>query len=285
MSWKDSLRDGAKNAIDDRVSNLTRSFLGLNGGSGTSYRAEAEAFTSTETKQARLGPSDEIFAGDNAQALQQLFGPNYDDPNLNLLGILYRTRGIIFPYTPDVQFGKSASYDPFHFTHSNYPYHQYAKSAPTEIQITAPFTAQTNEEGHYLAAALRFLSASSMMEFGKLAKSREVAGTPPPVLRFNYLGDYMFSNVPVIITNFSYMLEKDVDYVGIQLPPGIGADITNGATAGNISKGQVSGPSTYVPTRLILTVQLQVQQNPKRVREEFDLAAFKQGQLVKKGFI
>jgi hypothetical protein len=191
----------------------------------------------------------------------------------------------VFPYTPDITFGKSASYDAFHFTHSNYPYHQYAKSAPAEIQITAPFTAQTNEEGHYLAAVLRFLSASSMMEFGKAAKAREMAGTPPPVLRFNYLGDYMFSNVPVIITNFSYLLEKDVDYVGVQLPPGVGADATNGQNVGNVSAGSTSGPATYVPTRVIVQVQLQVQQNPKRVREEFDLDAFKQGQLVKRGFI
>lgn len=283
MSWKDSLRDGAKNALEDRVSSFTRGLLGLGEGSGTSYKTEAKAFTTTETKRARLGPADTAF--ENPEAMKQLFGPNYGDLNSNLLAILHRTRGVIFPYTPDVQFGKSASYDAFHFTHSNYPYHQYSKSAPAEIQITAPFTAQTNEEGHYMAAVLRFLSASSMMEFGRQAKARQVAGTPPPVLRFNYLGDYMFSNVPVIITNFSYMLEKDVDYVGIQLPPGIGAETDNESPSGNISKGQVSGPSTYVPTRLILTVQLQVQQNPKKVREEFDLAAFKQGKLVKKGFI
>jgi len=104
-------------------------------------------------------------------------------------------------------------------------------------------------------------------------------------LRFNYLGDYMFSNIPVVITNFSYLLEKDVDYVGIRLPPGVGIEGEEAPPSVTGKTGGRQAPVTYVPTRMILTVQLQVQQNPKKVRENFDLEKFRQGQLVKKGFL
>jgi len=272
MSIKDTLKTGLRDSVTDGA----RRFLGGDREASSSRLGDAKEFTDNSTKPARLGPAN------NDDARRALLGAKLPS---NLLYPLYETNGIVFPYTPDVQYGKSASYDAFHFTHSNYQYHQYAKTAPTEIQITSQWTAQSNEEGHYLTAALRFLSASSMMEFGKAAKDAGRSGTPPPVLRFNYLGDYMFSNIPVVITNFSYLLEKDVDYVGIRLPPGVGIEGEEAPPSVTGKTGGRQAPVTYVPTRMILTVQLQVQQNPKKVRENFDLEKFRQGQLVKKGFL
>lgn len=245
----------------------------------------AEYFTSktADQKPARIGPTNE--------SMDAVLGHREER---NILWPLFATKGIQFPYTPDITFGRQAEYQDFHFTHSNNAYHQYNKSMPTEIQVTGTFTCQTNDEGRYLIATLQFLRAMTMIEFGTISPQK--AGTPPPVLRFNYLGEYMFSNIPVVISAFSYTLPRDVDYVGIRYPGGIGLrEDANKYMDENVLKGTayvrppvIGGkdvPVTYVPTRMELTVQLKVQQNPKHVREEFDLDLFKRGGLIKKGFI
>lgn len=205
----------------------------------------------------------------------------------NILHPLWETKGMLWPYTPDVTSGASAAYNSYHFTHSNYPFWNFQNSAPLPLQVAGTFTAQTNEEGRYLLAVLRFLRGVTMMEFGIPAALRGVAGTPPPVLRFNYLGAHMFSNVPVVVTDFSFTLQRDIDYVEVQLPEGTSrsglAGFINDALFGQ--SVLVEGNRTWVPTRLELIVSMQVQQNTRNVRENFDLNAFKRGDLVNKGFL
>ena len=104
--------------------------------------------------------------------LTQPFGATLLDELVNA------TRGIVFPYTPQVMFGGNANYGNFHFTHSNFPYYQYQNSQPSEIQVTGIFTAQTNEEARYLLAVLKFLRGSTMIEFGTQAAQKGQAGTP-----------------------------------------------------------------------------------------------------------
>lgn len=236
----------------------------------------------TENKRARLGPAP--------GAVKALLGEGSDCQNI--LQPLVKTKGIIFPYTPDVTFGGSANYASWHFTHSNYQQYQYQNSTPSEIQITGTFTAQTNEEARYLVGTLAFLRSSTMIDFGNEAVKRNTAGTPPPVLRFNYLGQRMFNNVPVIVQNFSYILERDVDYVEVTFP-GTTSEGLRGSGATGTLRTDGTGPQiplldqnlrTWVPTQLTLTVMLGIQQNPKNVRDNFDLDAFRRGDLINKGF-
>lgn len=229
----------------------------------------------TTTKRARLGPT--------RQALGDVLGP---DDCENLLQPLWPTKGMIWPYTPNVTFGGMANYNSFEFVHSNYQYWNFRNSVPIDIQIAGTFTAQTNEEGRYLLAVLRFLRSVTMMEFGIPAAQRGTAGTPPPVLRFNYLGAHMFNNVPVVVQNFSFTLERDVDYVEVQLPFGGSrglAGFFNDTLFGNVV--QRSGNQTYLPTKLETMVTLLIQQNTRNVRENFDVNAFKRGDLINKGFL
>ena len=232
----------------------------------------------TTTKRARLGPAD--------KAMDTILGSVKEDPDCkDILHPLRATKGIIFPYTPDINFGGVANYGNFHFTHSNYQQWQFQNSAPELIQLTAQFTAQTNEEGRYMLAVFKFLRASTMLEFGNQAASRKIAGTPPPVLRFNYMGEQMFNNVPVVLQNFNYLLERDVDYVEIKLP---GRSNIIGSAVGDSLLGTAmksSGGKTYVPTRVNITLMLGVQPNPLDVRDNFDLDKFKRGDLINKGFI
>jgi hypothetical protein len=262
----------------------------------------------TENKRARIGPAP--------GAMKALLGTAGDCDSI--LEPLIATKGVVFPYTPDVTFGGSANYSSWHFTHSNYQQFQYQNSQPSEIQITGTFTAQTNEEARYMLAALTFLRAATMIDFGNAAVIRENAGTPPPVLRFNYLGQQMFKNVPVIVQNFSYILERDVDYVEVTLPGnsspsartsgaggaapsadgggfftklakaafssfGFGGGSGGGAGAGS-SQTIDESLRTWVPTQLTLTVLLGIQHNPKNIRDSFDLEKFARGELLNKGF-
>lgn len=232
-------------------------------------------------RRARLGPA--------ASAMRQVLGDQLDCDNI--LRPLIKTRGIVFPYTPDVTYGGAANYTSWHFTHSNYQQFQYQNSMPSEIQLTATFTAQTNAEAEYMLAVLTFLRASTMIAFGNAAVRDNTAGTPPPVLRFNYLGDQMFNNVPVVLQNYSYLLEREVDYVEIT-KQGADNNSRRGALAGAIAEGfglsalpPRAGTITSMPTQIVITMLLGVQQNPKNIRENFDLDKFKSGDLINKGFV
>jgi hypothetical protein len=233
--------------------------------------------TFTTNKRARLGPA--------RAAMTTILGDPTDCNNL--LQPLHATKGMLFPYTPTVNFGGTANYNQWHFTHSNYQQHNFQNSMPSEIQITGTFTAQTNEEGRYMLAVLRFLRASTMLEFGSAAARKGVAGTPPPVLRFNYLGGQQFNNVPVVLTTFNYLLEDTVDYVEVNLPGALAAQdrFVSGIDFQGRDIIQADDNSTYVPTRMVITLMLMVQQNPRKVRDNFDLDDFKAGNLINKGFL
>ena len=156
--------------------------------------------------RARLQPkSFELGKSDN-----DVLGPN--SPT-NILNPLWATRGVLFPYTPSVATGNVADYDPSSFIHTNYGYNAYIRSYPKPISMTAEFTAQTTTEALYLLAVIHFFRSVTKMYFGINPYNK--AGTPPPTLIFNYLGEYQFNNVPVIIKSFDYTYEANIDYVPV----------------------------------------------------------------------
>ncbi|BDR25906.1 hypothetical protein RVBP17_0510 [Pseudomonas phage sp. 30-3] len=206
-----------------------------------------------------------ILKPKNALAANDLFGES-NDQLVNILAPLKKTGGLIFPFRPIVTLAADAEYDEsFHFTHTNYKYLAYVKSAPQPISVEAIFTSQTDVEARYTLAAMHFMRTVTKNYFGQTDLVR--AGTPPPILSFNYLGTYMFKNVPVVVKNFSIILDNKVDYVPVRF--------------NNISE------NTDVPTQLTMTITLEPQYNPQEVRQTFDLSKFRTGELLKnnKGFI
>lgn len=167
---------------------------------------------------------------------------------------------LVFPYTPTLQVSGSAEYEEYTFTHSIYKYNAYTKSTVGEIILTADFTAQTETEAKYMLAAMHFMKSNTKSEFGATSNN---PGTPPPVLRFSYMGEYQFKNVPMIIKNYTYVLQPDVDYVPII----------------------VNGQQTKVPVFLNMSVTLDTYYNPKQLRSEFNLTNFKNGSLLDKGYL
>lgn len=150
----------------------------------------------------------------------------YNDQSNVLLSPLAGTNGVIFPYTPSVQVGYSASYGNYRPSGSNYAYPYYDSSSIDSITITGDFTAQDNFEANYLLAVIHFFRSVTKMFYAK--DSNPKAGTPPPVLFLTGFGQFMFNNHPLVITNFTYTTPTDVDYIRA----GAFSSATPGAAAG-----------------------------------------------------
>jgi hypothetical protein len=198
------------------------------------------------------------------------------DPS-NILYPLYSTNGVLFPYTPSVSTGSVADYDPSAFIHTNYGYNSYIRSYPKPISISAEFTAQTNDEALYLLSVLHFFRAVTKSYFGVNPYNK--AGTPPPTLLFNYLGQYQFNNVPVLVKSFEYTYEANIDYVPVYT--GSTGDYEGTVMLPNAS----SSGWSYVPTHLTVSLELDTQYIPIKLRNNFNLDEFREGKLYNKGYI
>jgi hypothetical protein len=129
----------------------------------------------------------------------------------DILFPLQGTNGVLFPYTPQIQTSYRANYDPGELTHSNYKLYFYKNSSVDDITITADFTAQDTYEANYLLAVIHFFKSATKMFYGQDQAPR--AGTPPPLLYLSGFGAYQFDKHPLLLTNFTYNLPNDVDYI------------------------------------------------------------------------
>ena len=102
---------------------------------------------------------------------------------------------------------------------------------------------------------------------GDAAVSDGIAGTPPPVLLFEYLGEHGFNKVPVIIKDYSIQLDPEVDYVPVHYKMK-GADTV-----------------TYVPTSCFISINMSVSYTPKKLRKQFDIKGLTTGAAYSDGFI
>ena len=236
---------------------------------------------------------------------------NSNDPGI--LKALRDTNGIIFPYTPSIQTNYTANYDKYELTHSNHRGYFYKNSQVGDIQITGSFTAQDTAEATYLLAVIHFFRSVTKMFYGQ----DEQRGAPPPLCFLDGMGEYQFNNHPVLISSFQYNLPADVDYIrvdpnnqGLSLAPrqplissspgstlssvvnrlknaGLpkGANVGGPVDLGTIQQ-QVSGTgqTTYVPTKIEISITLLPVNTRSQVSQQFSLNRFANGDLLKKGF-
>ena len=135
----------------------------------------------------------------------------YKDESNELLAPLRSTDGIVFPYTPSVNITYGANYQSVAPVHSNYKIFQYENSYVDSVSITCDFTAQDTEEARYLLAVIHFLRSVTKMFYGQDFDPKP--GTPPPLCYLFGLGEFQFNAHPLAITNFTYSLPNDVDYI------------------------------------------------------------------------
>jgi hypothetical protein len=121
--------------------------------------------------------------------------------------------GLIFPYTPSINIASGASYQKVDTTHTNYSFHAFKSSDPGTISITAPMYVEDPTQGLYWIAMVHYLRSLTKMFAGSDPK----AGNPPPIVFLNGYGNYVFKNVPVVVTNFSTTLDDKCDYIGVDV--------------------------------------------------------------------
>jgi hypothetical protein len=169
-------------------------------------RAQATLQDTTNFKQ-RKDWRVRLALSPGAQQAKYLY---YSDTP-GILAPLQATDGIIFPYTPSINVTYGATYNSVIPAHSNYKIFQYESSFVDSINITCDFTAQDTDEANYVLAVIHFFRSVTKMFYGQDQFPKP--GTPPPLCYLFGLGEFQFNAHPLAITNFTYNLPTDVDYI------------------------------------------------------------------------
>ena len=167
-------------------------------------------------------------------------------------------------------------------------------------------------------AVIHFFRSVTKMFYGQDPN----AGVPPPLCYISGFGQYQFNDHPVLITNFAYSLPSDVDYIRADNPNNYGLNLENRRTqgsgpsiGGSLGLGTVASRllnnllnpgaekkkpdpsnlnqnvyntnpsnSTYVPTKMEISLSLLPAQTRSQVSKQFSLEQFAKGDQLKGGF-
>lgn len=170
----------------------------------------------------------------------------------------------VFPVTPTINLVSSAAYEEMAPTHSNYPFPQYVNSRHDDITVTGRFPVQSEEDGMYWVACVHLFRSLTKMFYGESSEK----GSPPPVVKLSGYGDYVLNNVPVVVTQFSFDLSDEIDYI----------KVNTGAF------GEYSSTYQMVPTNSMLSIGLKPTYSRSKV-SSFNMDQFITGNIANKGFI
>jgi len=205
-------------------------------------------------------------------------------------------KGIRFPVTPFINMSHSAAYDARSVVHNNYPYYAYQNSQVDQMTIAGAFPVQNKNDGLNWMATLHFLRTVTKMYYGGGTN----AGNPPPVCKLNGYGDYVYKDVPIVITNFTVELREQVDYIGVNVPTGPNQSAINEALVGTVDPGltadagyiqgsnvtsavESSGSVNYVPTDSLISITVVPVYSRNKISKQFNLKDFASGKLTKGG--
>lgn len=138
-----------------------------------------------------------------------------------VLAPLKSAGGAIFPYTPTLRISNSSTYETSRPLHQNFGFHSFVNSQADAISIQAPFYVEDAAQGAYWIAMVHYFRSMTKMFTGE----DDLGGNPPPIAYFNAYGEYVFKNVPVVVTSFSVDLGSDSDYIAVD--PNAAASLTN----------------------------------------------------------
>jgi len=184
-------------------------------------------------------------------------------PMLSLLNV---TNGLVFPYTPSITITHAANYQTLDIVHSNYPYLAYENSKVETINISAKFYVEDSYEARYWVEAVHLLRSLTKMSFGE----SENVGAPPPLVKLSGYGDFVFNNVPVVVTSFSMTMPDDVDYISTGLA--LRAEDEDGL---NPDPKEVS----WAPVRSTFEIQVRPMYSRDKIKK-FNLRDFVNGQYI-----
>lgn len=241
--------------------------------SATTPSVSTDGTMPTVVVPGKRAPKDfRVRLGPPVSMINQIYGENTAS---NILTPLRLTQGLMFPFTPTIDWGQSVQYKTVSLIHSLQDFNAFEETPSTNISVSGTFVIQNDKDARYMLACLHFLRTVSKMYFGKASftdpaarsdpeAKPSLAGMPPPVLIFSGYGDYMFNDLPVILKDHSYTFKQDVSYIDFE----------------------VNGSMVRLPSILDISLKLVVQNSPKRLKDEFDLDKFRTGALMKnKGWI
>ena len=182
--------DAANFASAFRSANLPK-----NGGDGLTAEAATFASSDVEEKDWRVS----LSVPDNPPAFKM---------SPVLAPLMSTGNRMVFPYTPSIIIQHNSNYGSVTPVHNNYPFFAYQNSSVEALNITGQMYVQNSLEAQYWVACVHYLRSITKMDYGTFAQ-----GTPPPIVKLNGYGDYVFNNVPVVITTFSVDMPRDVDYI------------------------------------------------------------------------
>lgn len=192
--------------------------------------------------------------------------PNFTNNN-PLLAPLVETGGLVFPFTPNIVMSHTANYQAIQPVHTNYPFYAYENSQIDQLVITGPFVIQNALEAQYWVAVLHYLRSITKMYYGQSSNN----GNPPPVVKLNGYGDYVFNDVPVVVSNFTLDLPGEVDYIATQVGPSTGSN-----------SGNATGKVSFSPVESQITITVQPTYSRSKV-EQFSMDGFVRGDLILNG--
>lgn len=130
--------------------------------------------------------------------------------------------------------------------------------------------AKNSVDAAYWVAATHYLRSVTKMSSGDSTD----AGQPPPVVRLNGYGAYVFNNVPVVIKTFTMDLPKEVDYISASV----------GGQRDELDFGDAlyGGKTSYAPVKSTMTIQLTPIYSRTQQRK-FSLDAFVNGNYLTDG--
>lgn len=215
----------------------------------------------------------------------------YRAPNPGILNPLNATNGVLFPYTPTISVNYTASYNPTELVHSNYKVFQYSSSSIDSITLSCDFTAQSTYEADYLLAVIHFFRSATKMFYGQDENPRR--GTPPPLCYIYGMGSYQFAGQPLAISQFSYNLPNNVDYiktsststtasVSTQLPRLAGTGAAKGGVLPPANFAPLQEPDTisWVPSKIQLQITCVPMLSRNAVSNKFSLEQYATGALL-----
>lgn len=198
-----------------------------------------------------------------------------------LLKVLNDTNGMVWVNTPTISLSQEVTYHDEVLTHANGGYASYKSTPNPTISVSGDFKSATPTDAYYALACLHFVRSMVKNDFGAAAMERNQAGTPPPVLLFSAYGAYSFNNIPVIIKSYDVEFSSEVDYIEVPVSS-YSSSISNNLSS-HFDAPTKAKDKTWIPQSFSISLSLQQQPTPDYATYEFDLKAFKNGDLIKKG--
>lgn len=273
INFSDSNSDGNTSDFTSSTQQVPFDFFTLSATRLLAAGLQAGGFVSSPTTDTVFGftNSDNASAADQDWRVRVSLANGadffYKSTNPGVLSPLINSKGVVFPYAPNISMTYTARYAEQKLTHSNYSSFFYDGSEVSTINIQGDFTVQNLADGQYLLACIYFFRSLTKMFFGKDARS----GNPPPVVFLDGYGSHYFPHVPCIVTSFQHTMPADVDYINIPISASL--------QSSNSTSPLVA--TTRLPTTSNIQISLQPVYSRNNIHNNFSLDQFAAGQLIR----